>query len=173
MPLPTHDQSVSTTERRIPHSIRLLEQLSTKLEFKGYHSGRKKMMSRFVYRKIQGNGGVQLLPRTCQPALRLFKCLELPSSCPLSSTSTTPGWLSQDELSLRQDVISPFVILPVHAFHSFSCQGTALLSSSTIELPSEIVKSGAYSPDIVRTIARLHELRRLTRLSTTATPASA
>ena len=60
--------------------------------------------------------------------------------------------------------MSPLVILPVHAFHSFSRQGSTLLSSSTIELPSDIVKPGAYSPDIVRGVARLHELRRTTRL---------
>ena len=41
--------------------------------------------------------------------------------------------------------------IPVHAFHSFSRQGSALPSSSTIELPSNIVKSGIYSSDIQST----------------------
>ena len=50
-------------------------------------------------------------------------------------------------LSPRQEVISPLAILPVRVFHS---------------------------PDIVRAVARLHQLRRTTtRPSATASPASA
>ena len=50
--------------------------------------------------------------------------------------------------------------------------GFSTPSSSTIELPSGIVKSYAYSPDIVRDIARLHKLRCTTRLSATAAAVS-
>lgn len=42
-----------------------------------------------------------------------------------------------------------------------------------IELPFGIVKSGAYSLDVARAEARLHELKRSTRLSVTVSLASA
>ena len=72
-----------------------------------------------------------------------------------------------------QEFISPLVILPVHAFHGFSRQGSALPSSTTTELLTDITKSCVYSPDLVRCIACLHELRRTTRLSATTSPAPA
>lgn len=73
----------------------------------------------------------------------------------------------------HRDEQKAFAVLLVHTYSHLPAPGFSnRFSSSTSNLPSDIVKSGAFSSDTVRDVARLHELRRTTGLPSIASPAS-
>ena len=104
-PLPEHSRQQSG---KYHIGLDCYSSYQQKIEFKGYHSHTKKWAESCTV--IQGGGGLLLLSTRRSASILSIQTPRTFWHVSMASRPRAPDWLSQDELSPRQDAISPLVI---------------------------------------------------------------